>query len=114
MRAVSEVVLKKLLSIANKKDSNNWISSDPWTKGQLALLEGLLEISKELNCWLPIGESTPKDRNLLLLCPELGAMEGYWDGTVWYCDMWELTGSQLSRQPTHYQELPSDQEVVDG
>lgn len=113
MRAVSEVVLKKLLSIANKKDSDTWFSV-PWTKEQLVLLEGLLEMSEELNCWLPLDESTPKDRNLLLLWPELGAMEGYWDGTVWYCDMWELTGSYLSRQPTHYQELPSDQEVVDG
>lgn len=63
--------------------------------------------SKELNTWLPI-ESAPKDRQILLLWPDLGVMEGEWIVDVFWCDMWELTGCSMDDQPTHWQELPLD------
>lgn len=64
----------------------------------------------ELDQWIPIDENTPKDRSLLLLWPQEigGAMQGYWLCDAWYCDMWELTGSLMSNQPTHYKLLPDD------
>lgn len=57
----------------------------------------LLSECTELDYWYPINENTPKDRPLLMLWPELGIMQGEWMVDCWYCDMWELTGSLVSR-----------------
>lgn len=78
------------------------LSINPWDyDNQQDLLNAILELCTELDPWLPI-ENAPKDKSILLLWPELGVMEGYWICDSWYCDMWELTGSLMSRQPTHY------------
>lgn len=63
---------------------------------------------KELNPWQPIDGNTPKDRQIVLSYPELGAHDGCWIVDSWYCDLADLADSR--EQPTHWQKLPEDQE----
>lgn len=97
MRGISEEEIKEMLREESRLDIK-------------IALNYLINQCKELNPWLPIDENTPRDRSILLLWPQEigGAMQGYWLCDAWYCDMWELTGSLMSNQPTHYKLLTED------
>lgn len=100
-RGISEEMLVMLRNGANK----NLKRENDYVRGLLSVYDHLVDECKELNPWMPI-ETAPKDRKLMLLWPELGMMEGEWVVDVFWCDMWELTGSNMGCQPTHWQELP--------
>jgi len=87
---------ERLLELLNKDASPNFHRALKWL---------LRNECTELYPWIPVDENTPRDRPLLMMWPELGVMQGEWVVDRWYCDMWELTGSLVSRQPTHYKEL---------
>jgi len=95
----------------SKEELKDKLSTLYWSTDDCdQLITAMMRECKELDQWIPIDENTPKDRSLLLLWPQEigGAMQGYWLCDAWYCDMWELTGSLMSNQPTHYKLLPED------
>ena len=115
-RRTLKLLRQKFVPTAERTKMTEAISKEELLRLKEAMPDGqsklfihlLIKKCKELDSWLPIDENTPKDKSILLLWPELGAIEGYWICDSWYCDMWELTGSLISRQPTHYKLLPED------
>ena len=65
--------------------------------------------------WQPI-ETAPKDRAVLLYCPDIGVVRGMWNSCehaknpkpYWSIDREHLFGTRLVRlnQPTHWMPLP--------
>lgn len=102
---ISKEKLEEMLLIV-QENKERYFSQNLWLF-ESDMLRRLISECTELDPWLPIDDNTPKDRSILLLWPQEigGAMEGYWICDAWYCDMWELTGSLMSRQPTHYKLL---------
>lgn len=62
--------------------------------------------SQELNQWQPIDENTPKDRDLLLLFEDIGAIQGKWSEFCLSHVPNELI--YFKNRPTHWLALPSD------
>lgn len=66
------------------------------------------EECKELDPWLPIDESTPKDRELILITEECGKVVGKWFEPPSNNGWWTANCRPVT--PTHYKELPKDPE----
>ena len=63
------------------------------------------EYCKELDCWLPIDENTPKDREILLFYPEQVIFETSMGRQI-YAGYYKPEHKDYCRQPTHYKEVP--------
>ncbi len=94
MEGLSKEYLEKCLSVVDIRDV-----------GRHTLLTLLIADCKELDPWLVVDATTPKDRELAFITKEYGKVIGKWfsvnQGGWWVANHMPIT-------PTYYKELPPD------
>lgn len=106
MIGINERKLKELLfkidpKIRARRSKDNKI----FLPASKFILESLLAMCEELNCWLPI-EQAPKDKRILLFYPTFGQVTGQWHEELGWKPDQQLIPNDIS--PTHFQELSTD------
>lgn len=77
------------------------------------VIDALISLKiRELNPWLPIDESTPKDKNIWLYYETYYPCVGSWCSLSGAFQP-KVDPEDYDERPTHYQELPDDPEPGD-